>query len=304
MEEQLQAFLDFLQYEYKYSSNTTAAYRNDLGQFMSFLSRSYPGVTNWSDVTVAIVDSYVDSMKEQPYASSSVARKVAAVKSFFNHLFSRSVIHENPTTNIDSPKVKKRLPKTLSAEDIEKLLQAPKQKKPTPKQLRDMALLTMLYNTGMRVTEVVSLTLDDVDLVDDVLICQGKDETSRELPLDEETKETVVNYLENGRQYLVKNKDEAALFLNHRGQQLTRQGLWLIIKAYAKKAKLSGEVTPHTLRHSFAAHKLDGGSNLQEVQRLLGHANISTTQIYTQVKSEDEDDLEASPDFAPTDLHS
>ncbi len=293
MEEQLTAFLDFLQQEYKYSNNTTAAYKNDLSQFMSFLTYGRYPVENWDDVTDEIVDAYVSYMKKRAYASSSVARKVAAVKSFFNYLFAHNLISDNPTTNIDSPKVKKRLPKTLSSEDIDKLLQAPRQKK-SPKHLRDTALLTMLYSTGMRVTEVVSLSMEDVDLKENVLICQGKDEMARELPLDKETKQAIEDYLENGRQYLVKNKDEEALFLNHRGQQLTRQGLWLIIKAYAKKAKLSGDVTPHTLRHSFAAHKLESGSDLQEVQRLLGHANISTTQIYTQVTAEDEKETSAN----------
>ena len=295
MEEQLLAFLDFLKQEYKYSNNTTAAYKNDLSQFMTFLKRRRFAIEEWDDVSNETVDAYVQYMKERAYASSSVARKVAAVKSFFNYLFARNLVSENPTTNIDSPKVKKRLPKTLSSEDIDKLLQAPRQKK-SPKHLRDTALLTMLYSTGMRVTEVVSLSLDDVNLKDNLLYCQGKDEMARELPLDKETRAAIEEYLDNGRQYLVKNKDEEALFLNHRGQQLTRQGLWLIIKAYAKKAKLSGDVTPHTLRHSFAAHKLESGSDLQEVQRLLGHANISTTQIYTQVTAEEE--KETSSDAA------
>jgi integrase/recombinase XerD len=149
----------------------------------------------------------------------------------------------------------------------------------------------MLYSTGMRVTEVVSLRINDVDLQSNELHCHGKDNQLRELPLDKDTHDAVAAYLDGGRQYLVKNKEEDALFLNHRGQQLTRQGLWLIIKAYAKKANLSGEVTPHTLRHSFAAHKLDDGSELQEVQRLLGHANISTTQIYTQLTEESEEEI-------------
>jgi integrase/recombinase XerD len=286
MDDQLLAFLDFLQEEYKYSNNTTAAYKNDLGQFMKFLQAGQYDINDWSDVTPEIVDEYVEFMKEKSYASSSVARKVAAVKSFFNFLFARGIIEDNPTTNVDSPKVKKRLPKTLTAEDIEKLLQAPRQKR-SPKHLRDTALLTMLYSTGMRVTEVVSLRIDDVDLQANILHCHGKDGQIRDLPLDKDTHDAVAAYLDGGRQYLVKNKEEDALFLNHRGQQLTRQGLWLIIKAYAKKANLSGEVTPHTLRHSFAAHKLDDGSDLQEVQRLLGHANISTTQIYTQLSEEE-----------------
>ncbi len=285
MEQQLLAFLEFLQKEYKYSNNTIAAYRNDLNQFKTFIYKGSFEVVRWSDVTAQIVDAYVEYMKEQPYASSSVARKVAAVKSFFNYLHANNLVEENPTTNVDSPKVKKRLPKTLSAKDVEKLLSAPLQKR-TPKNLRDMALLNMLYSTGMRVTEVVSLQLDDLDIDEMTLSCATKDEQARKLPFDETTKDILTTYLTDGRPFLVKDKNETALFLNHRGQQLTRQGLWLIIKAYAKQANLSTAVTPHTLRHSFAAHKLNSGSDLQEVQRLLGHANISTTQIYTQLDQE------------------
>ena len=282
MKEQLLAFLDFLQEEYKYSANTTAAYKNDLNQFLKFLKKRYSHVTSWPEVNNEIVKDYVDDMGNKTYASSSVARKVAAVKSFFNYLHSRSVIDENPTTQVDSPKVKKRLPQTLDSNDVERLLEAPTKKK-TPKNLRDTALLAMLYATGMRVTEVVSLRQKDVDLDKGLLHCATKEDESRELPFDEHTQEILSVYLEDGRPYLVKDSDEQALFLNHRGQQLTRQGLWLIIKAYAKQANLKKSVTPHTLRHSFAAHKLENGSNLQEVQRLLGHANISTTQIYTQI---------------------
>ncbi|MCP5099382.1 MAG: tyrosine recombinase [Chloroflexi bacterium] len=293
MEEQLRAFLGYLQKEFNYSNNTTAAYKNDLSQFVRFLENGQAyNITSWSDVTFEVVDAYVESMKQQSYASSSVARKVAAVKSFFNYLFNQHIIPENPTTQIDSPKVKKRLPQTLSTEAVEKLLVAPTKKK-SPKNLRDTALLNMLYTTGMRVTEVVSLRLDDVDLEHELLRCPGKDDQIRELPFDDLTRKVLVNYLNDGRPYLVKNKSEIALFLNHRGQQLTRQGLWLIIKAYAKQANLSTAVTPHTLRHSFASHKLNSGTNLQEVQRLLGHANISTTQIYTQLSDEDDSQNEA-----------
>ncbi len=284
MEEQLLAFLKFLQQEYNYSSNTIAAYKNDLGQFVSYIQENKLNSSgNWQSIGTEEINRYVKYMKEQPYASSSVARKVAAVKSFFNYLETNKIIQDNPTTDIDSPKVKKRLPKTLSSEEVERLLEAPAHKK-SPKNLRDMALLNMLYSTGMRVTEVVSLRLEDVDLENNVLYCPGKDDQIRELPFDQETEEILENYIEEGRPFLVKDKDETAMFLNHRGQQLTRQGLWLIIKAYAKEADLSVAVTPHTLRHSFAAHKLNSGSDLQEVQKLLGHANISTTQIYTQLE--------------------
>ncbi|MFQ5400161.1 MAG: site-specific tyrosine recombinase/integron integrase [Anaerolineae bacterium] len=288
MEKQLLAFLDHLDQEYKYSRNTTAAYKNDLSQFLRFLSgEQYQHVQTWQDITAQIVGEYVEHMKQQSYASSSVARKVAAVKSFFNFLHARGIVNENPTTGIDSPRVKKRLPKALSAEDVERLLTMP-MKKRTPKHLRDSALLTTLYSTGMRVTEVVSLRQTDIDLEKKVMYCSGKDGRVRELPFDDATRDILKAYIEEGRPHLVKDKNEEAVFLNHRGQQLTRQGLWLIIKAYASKAHLSTEVTPHTLRHSFAAHKLNSGLKLQEVQKLLGHANISTTQIYTHLSSEDE----------------
>lgn len=288
MEKQLLAFLDFLQKEYKYSNNTIDAYKNDLTQFLKFLqSGQYTHISDWTAVSPEVVHDYVEFMKAKAYASSSVARKVAAVKSFFNYLHARNYIKENPTTGIDSPRVKKRLPKTLTSDEVDRLLQAPT-KKSSPKNLRDMALLTMLYTTGMRVTEVVSLHEDDIDLDKDTLYCPGKDGQIRELPFDKMTKDALLAYLQKGRPYLAKDKEEKAIFLNHRGQQLTRQGLWLIIKSYAKQAKLNTAVTPHTLRHSFAAHKLESGSNLQEVQQLLGHANISTTQIYTQLSEQEE----------------
>lgn len=286
MEDQLLAFLDFLQTEYNYSSNTIAAYKNDLNQFLHFIQKNHRDVLTWSEATHDVVGSYVHFMDGQEYASSSVARKVAAVKSFFNYLVANNHIEENPTTNIESPKVEKRLPKPLSLEDVELLLEAPT-RKTGAKNLRDSALLTTLYATGMRVTEMVSLQLEDIDLDKNFLSCPGKDGEIRELPFDEDTRVILQEYLENGRPRLVKDKNEQALFLNHRGQQLTRQGLWLIIKAYAKEAEISVPVTPHTLRHSFAAHRLARGTDLHEVQQLLGHANISTTQIYTQIEQTD-----------------
>ncbi len=288
MEEQIFAFLSFLKQQYKYSDNTIAAYKNDLTQFMRFLHAQNEDVSRWHEVSDNLVQRYVKHMKEQPYASSSVARKVAAIKSFFHFLARREVVVADPTMKVDSPKVKKRLPHTLTENDIDSLLAAPRREK-SPKNLRDTALLNLLYATGMRVTEIVSLRLQDLDLEQSILYCPGKEGQVRVLPYNGGTHEVLVSYLEMGRPHLVKNEDEDALFLNHRGQQLTRQGLWLIIKAYARQAKLTGDVTPHTLRHSFAAHKLESGADLQRVQQLLGHANISTTQIYTQLAEGEEE---------------
>jgi len=292
MQQQLQTFLMFLKQEYRYSDNTVAAYRNDLNQFYNFIqTKNQTSVAGWIDVTPEIINQYITDLRnrKQPYAPSSIARKVAAVKSFFNYLHSRDMIPSNPTANIDSPKVEKHLPKTLAAKEIAELLQEPARGN-TPKHLRDLALLHMLYATGMRVSEVVNLQLDDVDLPNEELMVtmRGNDRRGREVPLDQNMKSILGNYLAEGRPFLVKDPSETALFLNHRGQQLTRQGLWLIIKSYARDAELDSEVTPHTLRHSFAQHKLNSGSNLEEVQKLLGHANISTTQIYTQIEEEPE----------------
>lgn len=283
MEEQLNAFLEYLQEEQNYSQNTIAAYRNDLGQFLKFVQAHHQQPQHWGNVGEAMVDDYVTEMRHKKYASSSIARKVAAVKSFFHFLFARSRIQQDPTTSLESPKVKKRKPQTLTPAEVDRLLEAPTKKK-APKNLRDAALLGVLYATGMRVTEVVSLMLNELSLDKSMLVCLSKDGQVRELPFDDEVRDLLEAYLEKGRPYLAKSSDEQALFLNHRGHQLTRQGLWLIIKAYAKQAKLDTPVTPHTLRHSFAAHKLSDGSNLQDVQQLLGHANISTTQIYTQLE--------------------
>jgi integrase/recombinase XerD len=290
MEEQLLAFLSHLEKEYRYSENTVAAYRNDLGQFLEFVEkRAGSRLVEWSAISEADIEDYLTFMKhkDQPYASSTIARKVAAIKSFFNYLVTQEVIDANPTVDIDSPKVKKRLPQTLTFDEVERLLETPTGGK-SAKTLRDTALLRVLYETGMRVTEVVSIQLEDVDLERSLLHSPTRQGEAREIPLADSTRALLDEYLAEGRPQLANDAHERALFLNHRGEKLTRQGLWLIIKGYARQAGLNTEVTPHTLRHSFAVHRLTQGSRLEDIQRLLGHANISTTQIYTQLEPSEE----------------
>lgn len=288
MEAVLKIFLDFLSREQGYSSNTIAAYSNDLNQFITFARDLEEPVVSWADVNHRILQEYVSRLQRKKYASSTVARKVAAIKSFFHFMHSEHHIAADPTIKLESPRVKKRLPKSLDARQIERLVTAPP-KDGSPKSLRDHALLSMLYATGMRVTEVVTLSVTDADLEKEEIRCESQDSRPRHLPLTTEAVEALSAYLERGRPFLAKDSDETALFLNHRGERLTRQGLWLIIKVYAKRAGLPSDVTPHTLRHSFATHKLDEGAELREVQKLLGHANISTTHIYTQVTNQGED---------------
>ncbi len=287
MREQIDGFLEFIRVEKGYSENTTAAYRNDLTQFARWLEEQGKAKPlGWVDVDKDTILSYIGYLKEREYTSSTVARKVAAIKSFFHHLLARGVIRDDPTATLDSPKVRKRLPQALSPEEVSRLLAEPA-KRTTPKSLRDRALLELLYATGMRVTELVSLNVSDVNLASgSVRIIRGKDKKERIIPAHDRAMAALREYLEKGRLQLMKDRDEQALFLNHRGQRLTRQGLWLIIKRYVQETGINGQVTPHTLRHSFATHLLNGGADLRHVQKLLGHANISTTQVYTHVSGD------------------
>lgn len=285
MREQVQEFLQYIMVEKGYSENTLAAYRNDLGQFTAFLENRS---TTFEEVDQKVILDYVMYMKtEQEYASSTVARKVAAIKSFYHYLADRGMIQDDPTATLDSPKVRKRLPKAISQEDMERLLREPAREQ-TPKALRDRALLEVLYATGLRVTELVSLDVDDVNLASaTVRVVHTKDRGARLVPVHQRALEPLQDYLEGGRVQLLRDPEERALFLNHRGQRLTRQGLWLIVKHYVREVGISEDVTPHTLRHTFAAHLIDNRADLEYVQELLGHANISTTQVYTQVMEEE-----------------
>jgi integrase/recombinase XerD len=238
---------------------------------------------DWSQVGKEQILAYILFLKERKYATSTVARKIAAVKSFFHFLKAQAVVDHDPTENLDSPRVNKYLPKAISVNEIQALLEQPS-KHSGPESLRDQAMLGLLYATGMRVTELVSLNMDDVDLAGSKVRCAGKGNKARIIPIRPEQKIALEAYLSQARPQLVGSNGEIAVFVNHRGHRLTRQGFWLILKAYADEAGV-GDITPHTLRHSFAAHLLGEGENLRRVQELLGHASISTTQIYTQVNA-------------------
>ncbi len=292
MQKQIQTYLNHLAIDEESSENTIAAYRNDLGQLYTYLSNysDFNGnpVTTWEDVNLAIIQDYVLSLRDRKYASSTVARKVAAVKSFFEYMLNHGDITKDPTALLASPKVKKHLPHTISSEDVERLLEAPLTQD-SPQAKRDSALLETLYATGMRVTELVNLDVADLDMEKGQITCGASNRRRRVAPLNERALDAMALYMEEGRPGLVVKPEETALFLNHRGQRLTRQGLWLIIKRYVKEVNIQEPVTPHTLRHSFAAHLLNRGAGLREVQRRLGHASLSTTQVYRQMRAIDSD---------------
>jgi integrase/recombinase XerD len=282
MQSRVEDFVHFVAVEKGYSEHTVAAYHSDLRQFLTHLASK--GVSSWQDVGRTHILNYILYLKNRDYASSTIARKVAAVKSFFQFLTTEGVLKEPPTAAVNSPPVDKPLPHPLSPEEMARLLAEPA-KSNTPKASRDWALLELMYATGMRASEVIGLEMDAVDLKAGTVRCMGKGNKERILPLYERAREAIKVYVERGRAKLLQGRDETALFVNHRGHPLTRQGLWLIVKEYATAADIERKVTPHTLRHSFATHMLDGGAGLRAVQQLLGHANISSTQVYTEVST-------------------
>src|SRR3990172_2333763 len=288
VKEDIEKFLSYLSVEKGFSENTLAAYRNDLVQMADFVQENAGRrhfTPSWANFTRQMMLSYQLQLKERNYANTTLARKVAAAKSFFKFMVAEGHLKDNPTENVSSPNVGRLLPKPISIAQVRKLLEQPT-KLSTPEAKRDSAMLSLLYASGMRVSELISLNLGDVDTQGDFVRCFGKGRKERVIPIARKASLTLDEYLKEARPKLARSKDEKALFLNRRGERLTRQGFWQILKGHARAAELSVDITPHTLRHIFATHMLSGGADLRSVQELLGHANISTTQVYTHLTSE------------------
>ncbi len=288
MREAIDNFLNYLAVEKGFSQNTVVAYRNDLYQLASFVEEEaakHDSIPSWASFSRQEMLSYLLNLKERNYAITTTARKVAATKSFFSFMVAEGNIKDNPTQNLGSPNVGKSLPRPISISQVRLLLEQPT-KLSSPEAKRDKAMLELLYASGMRVSELVSLNMGDVDTEGGYVRCFGKGHKERLIPIHNQAATAVKEYTEETRSQLAHHKDKPALFLNPRGERLTRQGFWQKLKGYAKSANLDTQITPHTLRHSFATHMLSGGANLRSVQELLGHANISTTQVYTHLTTE------------------
>jgi integrase/recombinase XerD len=284
-------FLDFLTVEKNASQNTIFAYKNDLAQFESFAGRN--GARPWwTSVNQDLIVAFVTDLRARDYKESTVARKVAAVKSFFGFLVAENLVVDDPTERLKSPQVGKSLPRALTVQEVDELLEQPARKNTSEAQ-RDKAMLELLYATGLRVTELVQLDTGDISLESDPVTvrCHGKGDRERVLPIPPRAADELRQYMFKVRRRMSKDRIEKTpegrqrnpLFVNRRGQRLTRQGFWLILKTYAKMAGIKGSITPHTLRHTYATHMLSGGMPLRYVQDALGHASISTTQVYTQL---------------------
>jgi len=289
MDDRVEAFLHYMSAERGSSKNTTDAYRNDLSGFSQFL-QGQPrenGNSPLESLNRQQVLEYISWLNDKGYARATVARKVAALKSFCAFLVDHGDLASDPTAAVSSPRAPKPVPKPMTVDEVDLLLQEPR-KHDTPEAIRDAAMLELMYATGMRVTELVSLNLDSLHLVPApaYVRCLGKGSKERTIPVHEQAVEALDRYLDEGRPALLKGRPQTALFVNRRGERLTRQGFWLILKGYARSAGIDSHVTPHTLRHSFATHLLRGGASVRDVQELLGHANVSTTQVYTQLADE------------------
>lgn len=279
MKKLLESFLEYLSVERGLAENTILSYNRDLKSYIYFLKKKNINDINFTSRTTIV--SYLLLMQKKGKASSSISRACAAIKSFYQFLFREQLIDEDPTANLDAPKLEHRLPKVLTVEEVEKLLCQPDIT--TPLGMRDRAMLELLYATGMRVSELISISVENINLEMGFLRCIGKGSKERIVPIGDIAVDYIKDYIADARKKILNGKESNMLFLNCDGNGLTRQGFWKIIKKYSKEAEFDKKITPHTLRHSFATHLLENGADLRAVQEMLGHADISTTQIYTHI---------------------
>ena len=276
MEKQIKLFLDFLKNDKKLSDNTLQSYRRDIEQYEKYVNDNK---INYLKATEETIIQYMDYLREENKKESTISRNLASTRSFYQFLIRSKKIKKDPTMTIESPKVEKRVPSILTSKEVELLLDQPKDV--DLKGTRDKAMLEFAYATGMRVTEMISLNLDDVRLDESYVVCKGKNK-SRNIPLGSMSLKALKEYIDEARPYLIKNEDEEALFVNVNGTRLTRQGFWKIVKFYKEQAHINKEITPHILRHSFATQLLQNGADLKAIQTMLGHSDISSTQVYMQ----------------------
>ena len=282
MDDLLDSFLSYLVVEKGLSENTLESYGRDLKKFLLFIKSR--GITSAREVKYGDILDFLTRSREEGLTATTIVRSMVSVKQFFKYLLSEKVLSEDPTAHIKTPKMKKAIPGVISLDDVESILGAPDES--TPEGLRDAAMLEILYATGIRVSELIGLKLNDVNFELGFVVVYGKGSKERVVPIGDKAREKLLSYLRDSRPALLKARESKALFATRRGAGMTRQGFWKIIKAQALRAGVTKKISPHTLRHSFATHLLERGADLRTIQVMLGHSDISTTQIYTHVESE------------------
>lgn len=278
MYNELILFLAYLRDVKHSSKNTIQSYERDLKYFFKFLNEN--NITQMSEINSEWIEKYMESMKELNKSSSTISRTLASIRAFFFYLIKKEKAYENPALTIAMPKIAKKVPKILSESEIVLLLQQPHTT--DIKGIRDKAMLELLYATGIRVSELINLKVTDVNVNQGYILCRDENK-ERSIPIGKPAITALKNYLGEVRYAMIRDQNEESLFVNCNGIPLTRQGFWKILKTYAKNANINTDITPHMLRHSFAAHLIQHGANLKSVQQMLGHSDISTTQVYTHI---------------------
>lgn len=278
MEAIVQKFINFLERDKRLSNNTLQSYKRDIEQYIAYLTEI--NLHNIASTNKTTVIAYLLHLQKKGRATSTISRNLASIRSFYQYSAKNKLIENDPTYELESPKVEKKLPQILSTQEVELLLEQPKCV--DLKGFRDKAMLELLYATGIRVTELISLDVADVNMEMGYIRC-SKGTRERMIPIGSIAVNALQEYINKARGLLIQRNDEKALFVNINGKRLTRQGFWKIIKQYKNQAKINKDITPHTLRHSFAAHLLENGADLRSIQEMLGHSDISSTQIYAQI---------------------
>ena len=280
MEKQIKLFLEFLQNDKKLSDNTLQSYKRDINQFEKYVEENQ---INYIKVDEKIVKEYLVFLQNIGKKSSTVSRNLASIRSFYQYLVRTKIVLQDPTNNIQAPKIEKRVPSILTAKEVELLLDQPQDV--DLKGIRDKAMLEFAYATGMRVTEIISLNIEDVNFEEAYVSCKTGVK-QRNIPLGTMSLKALKEYVNEARPYLIKDENVKSLFVNINGKRLTRQGFWKIVKYYKEQAHITKDITPHVLRHSFATHLLQNGADLKAIQTMLGHSDISSTQVYMQFQDE------------------
>jgi len=280
MEKQIRLFLEFLQKDKKLSNNTLQSYRRDIMQYYNYVEDNR---MNYTKVNGNDIKSYLEYLNSVGKKTSTISRNLASIRSFYQFLLRTRKVKNDPTEGIQSPKIEKKAPSVLSSKEIELLLEQPKDV--DLKGTRDKAMLEFAYATGMRVTEIISLNIDDVNIQEGYVVCKNGSK-QRSIPLGAISIKALKEYIEEARPILIKDENEKSLFVNINGKRLTRQGFWKIVKYYKEQAHITKDITPHVLRHSFATHLLQNGADLKAIQTMLGHSDISSTQVYMQFQDE------------------
>jgi len=282
MDQLLDSFLTYLTIEKGLSKNTLESYGRDVRKFLTFLEEGQ--INTVQEIKYENILDFLSHFKKQGFSDTTTVRTIVSIKQFFKYLLLEKIIKEDPTSQIRTPKMKKSIPGVISLEDVERVLASPNES--TPEGIRDLAMLEVLYATGIRVSELIWLKLNEVNFEMGFVIVYGKGSKERIVPIGGQAQEKLRTYMELSRPLLLKSRDSKELFVTRRAKAMTRQGFWKLIKNYALKAGITKQISPHTMRHSFATHLLERGADLRTIQIMLGHSDISTTQIYTHVENE------------------